>query len=142
MRLGHDAAWLWEERTDSRNVCLKRKEVLIMLCYIYKNWNHFIKEYLEWFSKFAFQEVACPLVRPNRYILEILLARRHTLVAQNRPASVRLHHIFSMLHLSVWYVEKIIKSQWKNTRLFEIWRDYVCDRYSRWNQTSNEQIVN
>ena len=61
--------------------------------------------------KFAFQEVARPVARPNRYILEILLARRHMLVAQNCPASVRLHHIFSMLHLSVWYVEKIIKSQ-------------------------------
>ena len=41
-----DVAWLWEEQADSRNVCLKRKEVLHMLYDIYKNWYHFIKEYL------------------------------------------------------------------------------------------------
>ena len=29
-----------------------------MLYYIDKNWYHFIKEYLEYFSKFAFEEVA------------------------------------------------------------------------------------
>ena len=44
---------------------------------------------------FAFQEVARLVERPNRHILEILLVRRHTFVAQNRPASVRLHHILS-----------------------------------------------
>ena len=53
---------------------------------------HFIKEYLEQFSKFAFQEVACPVGQPRRQVLEILLARRHTLVIQNHQASVRLHH--------------------------------------------------
>ena len=46
-RLEHDVARLWEERVDSRNVCLKQKEVLLMLYYIDKNWYHFIKEYLE-----------------------------------------------------------------------------------------------
>ena len=32
-----------------------------MLYYTDKNWYHFIKEYLEQISKFAFQEVACPV---------------------------------------------------------------------------------
>ena len=81
-----------------------------MLYYIDKNWYHFVKEYLEQFSKFAFQEVARLVGQPNRHILEILLARRHTLVAQNRRAGVRLHHgiyqsntyrkYFSWLHFS------------------------------------------
>ena len=31
----------------SRSMCLKRKEVLLVLYYIDKNWYHFIKEYLE-----------------------------------------------------------------------------------------------
>ena len=39
----------------------KWEEVLLMLYYIDKNWYHFIKEYLEKFSKFAFQDVACPV---------------------------------------------------------------------------------
>ena len=53
-----------------------------MLYYTDKNWYHFIKEYLEQISKFAFQEVARPIWWPNRHILEILLAYRHTLVAR------------------------------------------------------------
>ena len=63
-----------------------------MLYYIDKNWYHFIKEYLEQISKFAFQEVARPVGWPNRHILEILLACSHTLLAQNCGTSVRLHH--------------------------------------------------
>ena len=42
-----DLEWLWQERTDRRNVCLKQKEALLMLYNIDKNWYHFIKEYLE-----------------------------------------------------------------------------------------------
>ena len=38
--------WLWEERAESRNVCLKWK-VLLMPYYIDKNGYHFIKQYLE-----------------------------------------------------------------------------------------------
>ena len=63
-----------------------------MLYYTDKNWYHFIKEYLEQISKFAFQEVARPVGWPNRHILEILLACNHTLLAQNCGTSVRLHH--------------------------------------------------
>ena len=44
MRPEHDVAWYWEEPADSRNVCVKRKEVLLMLYYIDKNWYHFVKE--------------------------------------------------------------------------------------------------
>ena len=47
MRLEDDVAWLWEERADSSYMCLKGKEVLIMLYYIDKNWHYLIKEYLE-----------------------------------------------------------------------------------------------
>ena len=50
-----------------------------MLYYTDKNWYHFIKEYLGHFSKFCFQKVARPVGRPNRHILEVLLARKHTL---------------------------------------------------------------
>ena len=63
-----------------------------MLYYIDKNRYHFIKEYLEQFLKFASQEVAHPVQQPNRHILEILFACRHTSVAQNRWATARLHH--------------------------------------------------
>ena len=35
-----------------------------------KNWYHFIKEYLEKISKFAFQEVALPVGWSNRHISE------------------------------------------------------------------------
>ena len=53
MKLKH-VARLYEERADSRIVCLKQK------IYIDNNCCHFIKEYLEQFSKFVFQDVACP----------------------------------------------------------------------------------
>ena len=69
-----------------KNICARA------LYYIDKNWYHFIGEHLEQFSKFAFQKVARPVGRPNRHILEVFLTRRHTLVAQNRRASVTLHH--------------------------------------------------
>ena len=62
-----------------------------MQFYIDKNWYHF-EEYLEQFSKFAFQKVTRPVGQPNRQVLEVLLACRHDLVAQNRWASVRLHN--------------------------------------------------
>ena len=68
-----------------------------MLYDIDKNWYHFIKEYLEWFSKFSFQEVAHPVGWPNRHISEILFACRHTLVSQNHGVSVRLHHWGNLL---------------------------------------------
>ena len=45
------------------------------------------KNILNNFQNFGFQEVACPFGQTD--ILEILLARRHKLVAQNRWASVR-----------------------------------------------------
>ena len=92
MILEHNVAWFWKERADSRNVCVKRNKVLLMLYYIDKNWYHLIKEYLEKSSKIAFQEVARPVGWRNRYILEIFIARRHILVAQNHQASFRLHH--------------------------------------------------
>ena len=38
MRLEHDVARLYEDRADSRNMCLKQKKVLLMLYYIDKNW--------------------------------------------------------------------------------------------------------
>ena len=63
-----------------------------MLYYADKNWYHFIKEYLGYFSEFSFQEVAGSVGRLNRHIFEILLAHRHILVAQNREKSVKLHH--------------------------------------------------
>ena len=70
-----------------KNICAR------VLYYIDNNRYHFIKEYLEQFSCFFFfQNVAHPVRQPNRHILEVLLPRRHTLVAQNRRASVRLHH--------------------------------------------------
>ena len=47
--------------------------------------------------KICFQEVVHPGGWPNRHILKILLACRHTLVAQNRGASVRLHHWGNLL---------------------------------------------
>ena len=47
MRLEHDVVWLWEERADSRNLCLKWKVLLFMLYYIDKNWYHFITVHLE-----------------------------------------------------------------------------------------------
>ena len=53
-----------------------------MLYYIDKNRYHFIKEYLKQFSRFGFQKVAHQVGLPNRHILEILLARRQTLVAK------------------------------------------------------------
>ena len=45
----------------------------------------------------AFHEVARPVGRPSRHILEILLAHGHTLITQNRRASVRLHHCLKIL---------------------------------------------
>ena len=47
MRLEDNVAWLWEKRADSSNMCLKGKEVLLILYYIDKYWPYFIKEYLE-----------------------------------------------------------------------------------------------
>ena len=44
------------------------------------------------FFKICFWRSSSPVWGPSRHILEILLARRHTLVAQNRRVSVRLHH--------------------------------------------------
>ena len=62
------------------------------------------KEYLEWFSKFAFQEVAHSGGQPNRHILPILLAHRHALVAQNYWTSVRLHHCYFFFKINVFTV--------------------------------------
>ena len=42
--------------------------------------------------EFVFQKVACTVREPNRHIFEILLQRRHILVAQNCRVSVKLHH--------------------------------------------------
>ena len=42
MRLKHDVAWLWEEKADSINMCLKRNELWLMLYYIDKDWYCFI----------------------------------------------------------------------------------------------------
>ena len=42
-----------------KNICAR------VLYYIDKNWYHFIKEYLEQFSKFAFQKVACLVGQPD-----------------------------------------------------------------------------
>ena len=36
-----------------------------MMYYNDKNWHDFIKEYLKSFSKFAFQEIACPVRQLN-----------------------------------------------------------------------------
>ena len=44
MRLEHDAAWLWEEWALSSNMCLKGEKVFLMLYYIDKNLQYFIKE--------------------------------------------------------------------------------------------------
>ena len=46
-------------------LCLKQKEVLLKLYHIDKDIYHFIKFYLEYFSKFAFQEVTCPVMQPD-----------------------------------------------------------------------------
>ena len=40
---------------------------------------------------YNFQEIASLVGQSNRHFLEILLARKHTLVVQNCWASVRLH---------------------------------------------------
>ena len=58
-----------------------------MLYYIPKNRYYIIKEYLEQFSKFAFQEVTRPVRQPNTFT-SILPAHRHTFVAQNHRTSV------------------------------------------------------
>ena len=63
-----------------------------MLHNIDMNGYHFIKKYLEQFSKFAFQEVASAVGQPTRHFLEMLLASRCTLFAQNSQVSNRLHH--------------------------------------------------
>ena len=63
-------------------LCLKQKEVLLKLYHIDKDIYHFIKFYLEYFSKFAFQEVTCPVMQPNRHIS----------VTQNCRVSVKLYH--------------------------------------------------
>ena len=87
----------FERNEHTAETCAwKENKYCSLLYYIDKSWYHFIKEYLE-FSKFAFQEVACPVERPNRHVLEILLTRRHILVAQNRQASIRLHHCLAVL---------------------------------------------
>ena len=62
--------WGWcgmtlRRTSSSSYMCLKGKEVLLMLYYIDKNWHYLIKEYLEQFPKFAFQEVAHPVGQPN-----------------------------------------------------------------------------
>ena len=130
MRLEHDVAWLWEEQSYSSNMCLEGKEVLLMLYYINENWHYFIKEYLKWCSKFAFQEVARPVGQPNRHILEILLDRRHFLVVQNHRTSVRLHHwllvhyhliikMSSMINLNIW--DYNVETNWKNVA-------YLCSQ--------------
>ena len=106
-----------------------------MLYYIDKNWYRFIKEYLEQISKFAFQEVACPVGWPNRHILEILLACSHTLVPQNHGASVRLHHwgnllmtasVFSIHHFLLIFATQLIE-----IRFFLFWNMFYHS-FQRW----------
>ena len=75
-----------------------QKNICARVLYYTNNWYHFIKEYLEEFSKFAFQKIACLVGQPD--IFWKFYSRRHTLVAQNHWASVRLHHwLRSNMHL-------------------------------------------
>ena len=54
------------------------------------------------------QEVARLVEWPNRHTLEILLARRHTLVAQNGRASVRLWNCKKMLiQLQILWIKEL-----------------------------------
>ena len=69
------------------------------MAFIVKNWYYFMKISRIIF-KISFYEVARPIEWPNRHILEILLACRHTLVALNRWASVRLHNCLHNLSFS------------------------------------------
>ena len=72
-------------RHETRAWCgMKQKEVLVIL----KNWYQRISRK---FSKFGFQKVTRQVGWPNTHILEILLAHRHTLVAQSHQTNVRLH---------------------------------------------------
>ena len=95
IRLEHDVVWLWEEQAGSKNVCLKQKEALLMLYYIDKNWYHFIKEYLKNTYKICFSR-GCLSSWVTRHILEILLACRHTLVAQNHQTSATTGYTTAM----------------------------------------------
>ena len=91
MRLKHDVAWLWEEQADSRNMCQNKKKYCLC-CIILIKTDTILSSISKIIFKICISGSCSPSWATKQTYLEILLARRHTLVAQNRRGSVRLHH--------------------------------------------------
>ena len=71
--------------------------------------------------------------RPNSHNLEILLAFRQSLVAQNRGASVRLHHWRNLMaaYVFMYHFLLIFATQLIETRFFLFW-DMFYYSFWRW----------
>ena len=91
MRLKHDVAWLWEEQADSRNMCQNKKKYCLC-CIILIKTDTILSSISKIIFKICISGSCSPSWATKQTYLEILLARRHTLVAQNRRGSVRLLH--------------------------------------------------
>ena len=85
-----------------------------MLYYIDRNWYHFIKEYLEQIS------TRCSPSRVTKQTYFGKLTCRHTLIAQNHGASVRLQHWGNLMTASVFFIHflLIFATQLIETRFF------------------------
>ena len=91
MRFEHDVTWIWEERVESRNMCLKQKEVLLMVYYIRKNWSHYIKDYLEYFQNLLFKKLLAQS-GDQTDIFWRFYSPADTLVTENHRAGLPIYH--------------------------------------------------
>ena len=99
MRFEHDVAWLWEERADSRNVCLKLKEVSLILYYIDKNSYHFIKEDCHIVTTTGFNNYYKIAVRTWSGTFAKILAYM-TYVGKYQKAYIRCHTLYLVIFLT------------------------------------------
>ena len=61
MRLKHDVAWLWEEQTDSRKACQRKKKYCSCCITWMKNGYHFIKNIYNNYQNLLFRKLLAQL---------------------------------------------------------------------------------
>ena len=94
----------WEKQANSRNVRLNRKAVLLMLCYIDKNWNHLIKEYLIIFKIWISRSCLPSQATKQTYFGNFTCSWTHPkpVITQSNWACIRLHHRSLHYSILVW----------------------------------------
>ena len=78
---------------------------------------------------------SCSPSRVTRHILEILLACRHTLIAQNRGMSVSLHYWRNLMPASGFFIYHfllIFATHWTNRNHFFLFWNMFYHSFQKW----------